>query len=86
MGISPWRRLAIFAESISRQVTSLPNSAKQVPVVKPTYPVPTTQIRRMDYRYPLDWQLLRGRTSAPAGRKDLYTIVPGHANTIATYW
>src|SRR5712664_3409627 len=35
---------AIFSAMISTQVTLLPISEKQVPVTRPTYPVPMTQI------------------------------------------
>ena len=37
----PLLSLSIFSVSISTQVTFVPISAKQVPVTKPTYPVPT---------------------------------------------
>src|SRR5215472_7297714 len=40
----PRLRFSIFSGIISTQVTWLPRSAKQVPVTRPTYPVPITQI------------------------------------------
>src|SRR5512138_1695081 len=40
----PDARIWILAASTSRQTTSFPDSAKQVPVTSPTYPVPTTAI------------------------------------------
>src|SRR5947209_91022 len=44
MGTSPsWRR-RILSASMSIQTTSLPRSAKQAPVTRPTYPVPMTAI------------------------------------------
>ena len=36
--------MSILSASISTQVTSLPLSAKHVPVTRPTYPVPMTAI------------------------------------------
>src|SRR5947207_1391169 len=44
MGTSPELRASILATSRSTQQTSLPKSAKTVPVTSPTYPVPITQI------------------------------------------
>src|SRR6266545_7544001 len=44
MGIAPPRSVSILRRSTSRQRTSCPDSAKQVPVTSPTYPVPTTAI------------------------------------------
>ncbi len=44
IGISPRLSRSIFEASVSTQTTSLPDSAKQVPVTSPTYPVPTTAI------------------------------------------
>src|SRR5579863_6939928 len=42
MGTSPCWRAATLASSVSTQTTSFPESAKQVPATRPTYPVPTT--------------------------------------------
>ncbi len=47
MGTSPLRMRSTLAASMSTQMTWLPVSAKQVPVTKPTYPVPTTAIFMM---------------------------------------
>src|SRR4051812_31033054 len=44
MGISPRRSISTLRASLSMQITSLPHSAKQVPVTSPTYPVPMTAI------------------------------------------
>src|SRR5689334_15650964 len=44
MVISPFESLFTFSLSISTQITVFPVSAKQVPVTKPTYPVPITAI------------------------------------------
>src|ERR1700761_9812713 len=44
MVICPLASFCTFPASMSTQITSLPVSAKQVPVTKPTYPVPTTAI------------------------------------------
>src|SRR5689334_5793891 len=51
MVISPFFSLLTLLLSISTQVTSLPVSAKQVPVTNPTYPVPTTVIFIIDYLF-----------------------------------
>src|SRR5438445_9280427 len=40
--MSPADSRSIFSTSTSTHVTSTPNSAKQAPVTKPTYPVPIT--------------------------------------------
>ena len=40
IGIIPKLRLLILSISLSTQQTSKPNSEKQVPDTKPTYPVP----------------------------------------------
>src|SRR6185503_6863061 len=42
IGILPWFRSPILLSSTSRQNTELPTSARQAPVTRPTYPVPTT--------------------------------------------
>src|SRR5438876_7129415 len=42
MGIFPSFNALTLASSRSRQKTSLPMSARQAPVTRPTYPVPTT--------------------------------------------
>ena len=47
MGISPPLICSIFFLSISTQITLFPVSAKQVPVTRPTYPVPTTAMFMM---------------------------------------
>src|ERR1700756_2772346 len=44
MGILPSCIILTFFSFISTQITWFPVSAKQVPVTKPTYPVPTTAI------------------------------------------
>src|SRR4029078_9925743 len=44
MGICPCCSMSIFCATLSTQVTSMPKSARQAPVTRPTYPVPTTQI------------------------------------------
>ena len=44
IGSPPAFSVAIFLSSLSMQVTSLPQSAKQVPVTSPTYPVPMKAI------------------------------------------
>ena len=44
MGIIPFFNASILLIFVSTQVTSTPISAKQVPVTKPTYPVPTIAI------------------------------------------
>jgi len=44
MGIIPFFILSTFSASISTHTTLFPVSAKQVPVTKPTYPVPITAI------------------------------------------
>ena len=40
MGTSPSLSMPIFSASISMQITLFPISARQVPLTKPTYPVP----------------------------------------------
>src|SRR5512141_1485976 len=40
----PFFRSVIFVSSLSMQVTSIPKSARQAPVTRPTYPVPTMQM------------------------------------------
>src|SRR4051812_5830689 len=42
--MSPRSSISIFAATLSMQVTALPLSARQVPVTRPTYPLPTTAI------------------------------------------
>jgi hypothetical protein len=42
--MTPFFKLLILSTLMSMQVTELPVSAKQVPVTRPTYPVPTTAI------------------------------------------
>src|SRR5438128_9283787 len=49
MGTSPFFNWVTLASLLSTQTTVLPVSAKQVPVTKPTYPVPTTAIFIMIY-------------------------------------
>src|SRR3970040_1409765 len=53
MGISPRRKAATLASSLSTQTTSLPVSARQAPTTRPTYPVPTTAISKCSP--PLVW-------------------------------
>src|SRR3972149_6856627 len=48
MGMIPRFSESIFALSLSTQVTSLPRSAKTAPVTSPTYPVPTTQMFKVE--------------------------------------
>src|SRR5438309_4797117 len=40
IGTLPARKISIFRESLSTQVTLWPTSAKQAPVTRPTYPEP----------------------------------------------
>ena|SRR6478609_576116 len=47
--MSPRSSRSILPASLSTQVTETPNSEKQAPETKPTYPVPTTATRM---RYP----------------------------------
>src|SRR5262245_50369493 len=53
IGTLPSCNMSILALSTSTQVTLTPNSAKQVPVTSPTYPVPTTAIFMTLSRIPL---------------------------------
>src|SRR5512146_885112 len=45
MGTAPFCSALTLAASLSTKVTSCPNSAKQAPATRPTYPEPTTAIR-----------------------------------------
>ena len=45
IGISPRFRRAILSSSRSTQTTSIPNSEKQAPDTRPTYPVPIIAMR-----------------------------------------
>src|SRR5208283_3895332 len=53
MGIPPARNTSTFFRSLSTQITSWPTSAKQAPVTKPTYPVPTMLIFGILSLFPL---------------------------------
>src|SRR5258706_7211195 len=44
MGMTPRASAAIFASSLSTQITFMPRSARQAPVTRPTCPVPTMQM------------------------------------------
>src|SRR5258705_4589589 len=45
MGIPPARSVSTLAASLSMQITSWPNSDRQAPDTRPTYPVPMMAIR-----------------------------------------
>src|SRR3990167_5301586 len=49
--MNPFLRLAMRAASLSTMITSLPRSAKQAPLTKPTWPAPTTQMSMRDPSY-----------------------------------
>src|SRR3954467_12322139 len=45
MGMPPARSVSTLAASLSMQITSWPNSDRQAPDTKPTYPVPMMAMR-----------------------------------------
>ena len=54
IGITPSWSLLILLLSISMQVTLLPISAKQVPLTKPTYPLPITVKFIVDFYFKIE--------------------------------
>src|SRR5580692_3395473 len=70
MVIWEFLRLSTFLASMSTQHTSLPDSAKQVPVTRPTYPVPMTAIfMRCEPHFPMP---LAAKRVAASGRSRLF--------------
>src|SRR3954468_5598398 len=77
MGMPPARSISTLLASLSMQTTSWPNSDRQAPDTRPTYPVPMMAIRMKSPSdcaffglYAIQLQAVCGRSVAIGCRKD----------------